>query len=177
VLVYPWCEGSVLNAATTSGSDRTALRAFQQLPVHQVNVALTDVLDAHLAVAAAGFVAVDLYDGCFLYDPDAPAMRLIDLDEYRPGPFVVEGDRLPGSLRYLAPEALVSGATIDERTTVFELGRTILHLLSDPDGRWRGTAEQLALVAAATPPDPADRLPTVAALVAGWRGALPRGHR
>ena len=31
--------------------------------------------------AAAGFVAVDLYDGCFIYDFDRHEMRVIDLDE------------------------------------------------------------------------------------------------
>ena len=50
-------------------------------------------------------------------------MWLVDLDEYRQGPFTVEVDRLPGSDRYMAPEEWERGATIDERTTVFNLGR------------------------------------------------------
>lgn len=43
-------------------------------------------------------------DGCFLYDDERLAMHLVDLDEYRPGPFTVTADRLPGSSRYMAPE-------------------------------------------------------------------------
>ena len=105
-LTYPWCEGTVLNRAAVRGSDRSALERFQGLPVDEVVPAVSTILDAHLSVAGAGFVAVDLYDGCFLYDFVAGEMRLIDLDEYRPGPFTLEADRLPGSQRYMAPEEL-----------------------------------------------------------------------
>ncbi|WP_431879180.1 hypothetical protein [Micromonospora marina] len=119
-------------------------------------------------MSAAGYVAVDLYDGCFLYDFDAHLMRLIDLDEYRPGPFVLDSDRLPGSRRYLSPEELTRGATIDGRTTVHALGRTLHHLLDGPAG-WRGTAAERAVADRAGRSDPAARHPTVAALVRDWR--------
>src|SRR5215207_1935422 len=52
-LVYPWCPGEVLNAATVRGSDRSALARFQRLPIGTVRRAVDDVFDAHLAVAAA----------------------------------------------------------------------------------------------------------------------------
>ncbi|MGN9774821.1 serine/threonine protein kinase [Micromonospora sp. H33] len=171
VLVYPWHDGTVLNHATTHGSDRTALARFQQLPLPDVEAAITTILDAHLAVTAAGYVAVDLYDGCFLYDLDRRQMWLIDLDEYRPGPFVLDADRLPGSRRYMAPEEFVRGAVIDQRTTVYTLGRTIQHLLDSPHG-WRGSPAQGRLVAHATRATPGDRHPDVTTLVAAWRTAL-----
>lgn len=82
------------------------------MPTSEVLAALESIFDAHLAVADAGFVAVDLYDGCFIYDFVARRMRLCDLDEYRPGPFVVDADRLPGSLRFMAPEEFERGAAI-----------------------------------------------------------------
>ncbi|MFG3419780.1 serine/threonine protein kinase [Micromonospora sp. NPDC048063] len=94
-LVYPWHNGSVLNHATTHGSDRSALHRFQQLPLRDVETAIDTILDAHLAITAAGYVAVDLYDGCFLYDFHARQLRLIDLDEYRPGPFTLDTDASP----------------------------------------------------------------------------------
>lgn len=86
VLVYPWHDGTVLNHATRHGSDRAALTRFQQLPLADVEAAVTTILDAHVAITATGHVAVDLYDGCFLYDFDSRQMWLIDLDEYRPAP-------------------------------------------------------------------------------------------
>lgn len=103
-LVYPWHDGTVLNHATVHGSDRSALHRFQQLPLSDVEAAIDTILDVHLAVTAGGYVAVDLYVGCLLYDFHARRIRLIDLDEYRLGTFTLDTDRLPGSRRYMAPE-------------------------------------------------------------------------
>jgi serine/threonine-protein kinase len=166
-LVYPWIDGTVLNHATNDGSDRSGLERFQQVPVAEVEGALSAVLDAHLAIVTAGFVAVDLYDGCFLYDFDHSKVWLIDLDEYRPGPFTLEQDRLPGSERYMAPEEWVRGSTIDERTTVFVLGRTLHHLLDSKRG-WRGRESQSRVIDRATAPDPGERYQEVGSLVAAW---------
>ncbi len=163
-LVYPWCDGAVLNHATVDGSDRSALVRFRVLPASVKSDAVDTVLDAHLAVAAAGFVSVDLYDGCFLYDFEEAVLRLIDLDEYRPGPFVVEGSRLPGSSRYMAPEEHEQGATIDERTTVFHLGRVVDQLLGS-----HCSPAQVEIARQAVRPEPSERFPTVAALVDRWR--------
>lgn len=171
-LLYPWCPGEVLNAATGPGSDRTALARFQRRPVAEVRRAVADILAAHVAVAAAGRVAVDLYDGCFLYDFAAGRMRLIDLDEYRPGPFVLDADRLPGSHRYMAPEEFVRGSVIDHRATVHALGRTVHELLDSPAG-WRGTDHERAVVARATDPVPDRRHREVAELVADLSRAGP----
>ncbi|WP_341718767.1 serine/threonine protein kinase [Micromonospora sp. FIMYZ51] len=171
-LVYPWHAGKVLNHATVHGSDRSALARFQQLPLPEVDLAIDTILDAHLTVTAAGYVAVDLYDGCFLYDFRARQLRLIDLDEYRPGPFTLDTDRLPGSRRYMAPEEFVRGAVIDKRTTVYTLGRIIHHLLDSPLG-WRGSRHQHQVAVRATATTPADRYPDVAALTAAWRTTRP----
>ncbi|WP_050566143.1 hypothetical protein [Salinispora arenicola] len=103
-LVYPWHDGSVLKYATVHGSGRSALHRFQQLPLSDVEAAIDTILDAHLAVAAAGYVMFGLYVGCLLYNFHAHRIRLIDLDEYRLGPFTLDTDRLPGSRRYIAPE-------------------------------------------------------------------------
>lgn len=166
-LVYPWREGVVLNHATVDGSDRSGLRRFHELPRGVVLAALDTILCVHVAVAAAGFVSVDLYDGCFLYDFDQQEMHLIDLDEYRRGPFTVPGARLPGSTRYMAPEEFVHGARIDERTTVFHLGRTIRELL----GEACLSAAQRDVVDAATTVAPDLRLPSVEVMISEWRSS------
>lgn len=170
-LIYPWHDGTVLNQATAHGPDRSGLARFQQLPVPEVEAAIDTIIDAHLAVTAASYVAVDLYDGCFLYDFTARRMRLIDLDEYRRGPFVLDTDRLPGSRRYMAPEEFVRAAVIDQRTNVYTLGRTIQHLLDSADG-WRGSPAQGQIAAHAARATPADRYPDVAGLAAAWRSTV-----
>ena len=146
---------------------------FRALAVPEVLRAVERVVAAHVAVEAAGFVAVDLYDGSLLHDFAGRTLRLVDLDEYRPGPFVLDADRLPGSTRIMAPEQAVRGSTIDTRTTVFMLGRLTRLLLDagdDEDG-WRGGTARLDVVRRATEPDPGRRFPTVAGFAAAWRTA------
>ncbi|MEU8074373.1 serine/threonine protein kinase [Catellatospora citrea] len=180
-LVYPWLDGGVLYPTDPRGAAvRTdpdgAMARFRALPPDRVEAALDAVLDAHVAVAAAGFVAVDLYDGCLLYDFTTSRMHVVDVDEYRPGPFTLEADRLPGSTRFMAPEEFRRGAVIDERTTVFNLGRTLRLLLDagDVEAAWRGSDRQLAVIAKATEQRPELRHATVDELAVAWRAATAR---
>ncbi|MEO5711237.1 MAG: hypothetical protein ABIQ59_15625, partial [Nocardioidaceae bacterium] len=145
VLVLPWLDASLLNHSTTAGrTDRahpsSAWSRLRARPVPEVLAAVDALLSAHRAVAAAGFVEVDLYDGSLMYDFDRHTLTLIDLDDYRPGPFATGADRLPGSTRFMAPEQWGGGTTIDERTMVFVLGRTMRLMLDarDDEGAWRG---------------------------------------
>jgi serine/threonine-protein kinase len=151
---------------------------FRALPTDRVLRAFDRVLDAHLAVESAGQIAVDFYDGALLHDFEGDATHLVDLDEYRPGPFVVEEDRLPGSRRYMAPEEFVRGAVIDTRTTVFTLGRAARLLLDagDEERAWRGTPQQLAVIELATEADPDARFANVHTFADAWRTVTtPRG--
>lgn len=171
-VVMPWRRGeSMYSPARLRHAG--PLARFQALPVPRVLRAVDHLLDAHLAVEAAGFVSVDLYDGAFLYDFDAGELHLIDLDEYRPGPFVLQADRLPGSRRFMAPEEWRRGSTIDTRTTVHALGRAVRLLLDTAaeEHTWRGTAAQLTIVERATRRDPAERFTSVAELAAAWRSS------
>ena len=181
-LCYPWRDGDVLYHATVDAHGRATSRQrtdpagpmvrFRALPVHQVRAAVDAVLDAHVVVDEAGLVAVDLYDGCFLYDFDAGVLRLIDLDEYRPSPFVPT-EQLPGSRRFYAPEERGVGQRVDRRTTVFRLGRVIRLLLDagDEERAWRGTDAELAVVARATLADPDARYQSVRELQTAWLAA------
>ncbi|MFF1449339.1 serine/threonine protein kinase [Streptomyces sp. NPDC058274] len=177
-VVMPWRDGEVLYRPSTQGphehrSPGSAMARFRALPTASVLRAFDRVLDAHLAVAAAGHVAVDFYDGALMYDFARDVAHLVDLDEYRPGPFVLEEDRLPGSQRFMAPEEFVRGATIDARTTVFTLGRAARVLLDagDEERAWRGTPAQLAVVERATRADPGDRFEDLHGFAAAWRAA------
>ncbi|MFF1765168.1 serine/threonine protein kinase [Streptomyces sp. NPDC058249] len=181
-VVMPWREGEVLYHPTGSGPrDRTSpgspMARFRALPMAHVRRAFGRILDAHLAVEAAGHVAVDFYDGAVLYDFARDATHLVDLDEYRPGPFVLDEERLPGSRRFMAPEEFVRGAVIDVRTTVFTLGRTARLLLDagDEERAWRGTPAQQTVIVRATRVDPADRFENVHDFARAWRAAGPPG--
>ncbi|ULR50857.1 serine/threonine protein kinase [Streptomyces deccanensis] len=174
-VVMPWRDGEVLYDPAEHGrgdrrSPGSPMARFRALPVDRIEEAFARVLDAHIAVEDAGYVAVDLYDGALLYDFAAGEMSLIDLDEYRPGPFVLDAERLPGSTRFMAPEEFARGATIDARTTVHALGRTARLLLDagDEERAWRGTAAQLDVLERATHPDPGERFAGVREFREAW---------
>jgi serine/threonine protein kinase len=175
VNVFPWKPGQVLYHPTLGDRpDRTdpahPMARFRALPLPEIQAALDDVLSAHEAICAEGWLAVDFYDGCLLYDFEARRMRLVDLDEYRPGPFSVPGSRLPGSTRYLSPEEMRNGGLIDERTTVHALGRMLRLLMDarDDENAWRGSDAQLRVVSRATDRDPRRRWASVQDLRSAW---------
>ena len=183
-LVYPWADGEVLadavDAAVPHRDDPSSpYRRLLALPVADRCNAVRELFDAHVAVAAAGFVAVDLYDGSVLYDFDRRRLRLIDLDMYRPGPYVLDRDRQFGSTTYLAPEEHQRGATIDERTMVFTLGRFGLVFLGGARDRpptrsdFHGGDAHWAVLQAATRPEPDERIATVADLCSAWDAGVP----
>ena len=173
VLVYPWVDGEVLYDPVAApgeegrGAPESAHLRFRSMPPNRIIAALTTIIEAHVAVVAAGYVAGDFYDGCVIYDFGAHRVWLCDLDEYRPGPFVLSVQRLPGSTRFMAPEESTAGATTDQRTTVFNLGRAIQELVGNA-----ANSSIAEVAAAATATKPERRHPTVGALAAAWRDAV-----
>ncbi len=166
LVVHEWFEGELLRSPPERRDhpDEAGTR-FRALPVPEVAAALDRVIDLHVALERAGWVAGDLYDGALMYDFAARSIVVVDLECYQRGPYLNEVGRLPGSTRFMAPEEHRRGALVDERTTVFNLGRLLELSLPDP---------RLAeVVAAATDPDRARRPPSVAALQEQWRAALP----
>ena len=185
-LVEEWGAGQILVdlydlAELPRDHPDSTYRRFLGLAPDELAGAVAQLIDAHVAVVDAGFVAVDLYDGCVLYDFDQRTVRLIDLDHYQPGPYVLDVDRQLGSTTYMAPEELSRGATVDERTTVFTLGRMALVYLGcarqglATRADFRGSDEQFAVATEACRPEPADRLPTVRALQDAWAAATFAG--
>ncbi len=181
-IVMPWARGESLvdayDAAVPAPDDPgSPYERFLQQPPERLAAVVGQIIDAHVAVASAGFVAVDLYSGCLLYDFETGSVSLIDLDMYRPGPYVLEGDRQYGSASLMPPEEFERGATIDERATVFTLGRMALVYLgcarkAAPERRaFRGTELQWDTAMKATRAAPADRYSTVAALATAWSHA------
>lgn len=182
-LVYPWVNGDVLyDGFDDNVPDRedpvSPYRRFKELPLPELLDALRQVLDAHLAVINAGYVAVDLFEGCLIYDFDSHAVHLIDLDHYQPGPYVLTHGRQLGSRDFMAPEEFRRGATIDERTTVFTLARFALVFLGcarreapSPDD-FRGNRQLWSLLLEATASGPADRVQTVAQFCERWDAAV-----
>ena len=173
MLVYDWVEGEHLGGPAERRRDpMSAHQRFRRLPADEIAQAIDGVIELHVGLCRRGWVACDFYDGAMLYDFAARRLSVIDLDSYSPGPFVNEMGRLFGSTRFMAPEEFEKGARIDERTTVFTLGRCAAVFLADGTlerAAFRGPDAQHAAMTAACRPDPADRLQQVADLAAAWR--------
>jgi serine/threonine-protein kinase len=172
MLVYDWVFGELIRTPEARRSDpASAYRRFRGLPLDQLTAAIAAILDLHVALCGAGWVACDFYDGSLIYDFAGRTMRVIDLDSYHLGPFTNQMGRLFGSTRFMAPEEFELGALIDERTTVFNLGRAISVFFGDL-GRagFRGDEARHHAMTQACSVDPATRFQSVAALAQAWRG-------
>ncbi|MEZ0369237.1 MAG: serine/threonine protein kinase [Candidatus Sericytochromatia bacterium] len=169
-LVYEWAAGVHLYR----GSPEKGQERFLTLPEAEILAALETIYDLHLQLAGRGWVMVDFYDGCLIYDFARHKLWIFDLDDYRPGPFLLESERLPGSSRFMAPEESQRGSLIDQVSNVYTLGQCARVLLGDGTGTatlWRGSASQLAVIERATNPDRALRFTDVAEFVNAWHEA------
>jgi serine/threonine-protein kinase len=153
IVVYPWVQGERLRHSPI----------LKDLPFPTRLEIVDAVMEVHGLVNDAGFVSIDFYDGNLLYDD---RVHVIDVDEYRLAPFLLDTERTLGSTRFMAPEEFVRGATLDARTTVFQLGRAATVLLGD-------VPHALApIVECATHPDPSARFADAGALLRAWRDKL-----
>jgi serine/threonine-protein kinase len=174
MLIYDWAEGELLHAPAERRSDpESAFQRFRRLPADEIAQVIGEVIGAHAGLCGRGWVACDFYDGAMMYDFAARRLSLFDLDTYSRGPFTNEMGRMFGSDRFMAPEEFEKGARIDERTTVFNLGRCAAEFLGGgalERSGFRGTDAQHAAMVSACRPRPADRFPSVAELSAAWNG-------
>jgi serine/threonine-protein kinase len=179
LLVYDWLEGELVGARQATRDDpRSAFQRFRALPALEILQALDVVYDLHRVLAASGRIAADFYDGCLIYDFARQELRLVDLDNYSEGPFTNTMGRMFGSTRFMAPEEFERGALIDERTTVFTMGRTAAVLLSDGTLErepFRGSDALYAVVVRACRGDRGERYGSLAEFDAAWRDARRAG--
>ena len=175
VLVYEAARGALVRVPEEQRGDPTSpYQRLAHLPAPAMWGLFDTLIDVHVALAAAGWVAGDLYDGCLVVDFGVPRLSVIDLDSYRRGPSTNDMGRMFGSTRFMAPEELRLGARIDQRTTVFTLGRMVWHFatrLTEDPGQFCGPAGLARVVQRACEPSPADRHASVADLARAWRGA------
>ncbi len=174
MLVFEWCHGDLLYAPAhrRSLSDSPSSR-FKSLSWDKICRALAAVFDAHATLAEEGWIASDFYDGSLIYDFAANRVHLIDLDHYRQGPFTNHMGRMFGSRRFMAPEELTLGATIDERTTVFNMGRCITAFLHDRCTSLRSLPAEaiLEVEARACHSDPDRRFASMEQFCRAWHAA------
>jgi len=175
LLIYEWLDGDLLGTPRTQRDNpASAFQRFRSLPADTILGCLDAVYDLHDQIARAGWIAVDFYDGCLIYDFASGRLGVVDLDMYARGPFRNSMGRMFGSTRFMAPEEFELGALIDERTNVFVMGRTALVLLSDDTldaDAFRGSLALFQVVAKACDPRRSHRFDSMAAFCNAWRTA------
>lgn len=180
-LVYEAASGDLVRVPPERRADpASAYQRLAHLPAPAMFALFDTLVDLHVDLAAAGWVAGDLYDGCLIVDFRTGALSVIDLDSYRRGTTTNDMGRMFGSRRFMAPEEFELGALIDERTTVFTLGRIVWHFatrLTEDPRDFCGSAELAGVIRRACEPAPVDRYSSVADLADAWRGALQPPRR
>lgn len=181
VLVYEAATGELVRVPPEMRDDpSSAYQRFARLPAEQLLGVFDVLIDLHVALAGAGWIANDLYDGSLIVDFETSGVSVIDLDGYRRGPGVNETGRMCGSSRFMAPEELELGALIDERTTTFTLGRLIWHFgtrLTEESDAFCGSRSVARVVQRACQLEPTDRYASVAMLAEAWGLARQHPHQ
>jgi serine/threonine protein kinase len=176
LLVYPWRDGELIGGFSGKRDDPdSAFQRFRRLPASTITAHLTQIFELHAALGEQGWVAVDFYDGCLLYDFDRDLLHVMDLDLYHLGPFTNTMGRMFGSSRFMAPEEFTQGALIDQRTNVFTMGRAALIFLGDGSSHrapFRGSLALYAVAVQASVTQPEERYPSLAAFYEAWCAAL-----
>jgi len=175
LLVYEWLDGELLGVPSAQrGDPASAFQRFRRLPTSTILKCLDAIFELHDELARAGWIAVDFYDGCLIYDFALERLGVVDLDMYCEGPFRNEMGRLFGSTRFMAPEEFELGALIDEQTNIFVMGRTALVLLSDGTlnrDAFRGSRALFEVVAKACDPERSRRFDSMSEFCCAWQAA------
>jgi serine/threonine-protein kinase len=174
-LVYQAASGDLIGVpAEQRGDADSPYQRFAHLPAPVLLGLPATLIDVHVALSAAGWVAGDLYDGCLIVDFQTAALSVIDLDSYRRGPTTNDMGRMFGSTRFMAPEEFEFGAPIDERTTVFTLGRIVWHFatrLTEEPAEFCGGKKLAEVVQKSWQPLPRNRYATVSDFASAWVSA------
>ncbi len=175
MLVYEWLDGELLGAPRSLRNDpQSAHQRFRRLPAAQVEQCLDQIYELHRDLARIGWVAVDFYDGCLIYDFSSGRLSTVDLDMYRRGPFRNDMGRMFGSSRFMAPEEFAAGSMIDQQTNVFVMGRAAAIFLSDGtlnQSPFRGSQALHRVMKRACAPDRRHRFASIETFYNAWRQA------
>ncbi len=175
MLVYDRAPGELIGTASADRDDpQTAYQRLAHLPSDGLIPVFDDLLDLHRTLAQEGWVAGDLYDGCLILDFSTGRLTVIDLDSYHRGRSRNMMGRMFGSTRFMAPEEFELAAPIDERTTVFTLGRLAWHFgtrLTEQVEQFCGPDPLRVVLEQALEVEPDKRFDSVADFAAAWRAA------
>lgn len=173
ITVFDWFEGDCM------GRQYESYARFETLPLTEKLNIFHEIVLFHIHVHSRGYIAIDFYDGCILYDFERKQMMLCDIEFYSKNkPIINTMGRMWGSSRYMSPEEFQKGAVIDERSNVYLMGATAFQLFGGGTDRsreaWRAGDELYPIAWKAVQAKKEERYSSINEFHSAWTDALAR---
>ncbi|MBE9917806.1 serine/threonine protein kinase [Paenibacillus donghaensis] len=168
--VFEWFDGDCM------GKQYNSFEKFLALPLEKKFSVYNEILLFHIHANKRGYIALDFYDGCIMYDFISEETRICDIEFYAKRPVINTMGRMWGSSRYMSPEEFQLGEEIDERSNVFQMGATAFQLFGGGKERsfdeWQANEKlfTIALKAVSTQKD--DRYQSINEYFEAWNNAI-----
>ncbi|WP_046212415.1 protein kinase family protein [Paenibacillus wulumuqiensis] len=164
--VFEWFEGDCM------GRQYDDFEKFLELPVEKKFDVYHEILLFHIHANQKGYIALDFYDGCIMYDFASGETRICDIEFYAKRPVTNTMGRMWGSSRYMSPEEFQLGEEIDERSNVFLMGATAFQLFGGGKERnldtWQANEVLFKIALKAVSMKKKDRYPSIGEYLQAW---------
>ncbi|MCL1788098.1 MAG: serine/threonine protein kinase [Defluviitaleaceae bacterium] len=170
--VFEWTNAECMGRMYPQSREK-----FLQLSTADRLQVFDDILAFHAHVIKQGYVAIDFYDGCIMYDFDKGKTVICDVEFYVKTPYKNTMGRMWGSSRFMSPEEFTLGATIDEITNVYTMGATAFALFGDEHKRdrniedWKLSKELFDVAQRAVSGERDNRQQSLAQFITEWKAA------
>ena len=169
-MVFEWTDAECMGRQYPGSREK-----FVQMPLDTRLRVFDEILAFHDYVAKQGYVAIDFYDGCIMYDFNIVRTVLCDIEFYAKMPYNNPIGRMWGSSRFMSPEEFELGAVIDEITNVYTMGATAFAFFGDEQDRriekWKLSKELFDVAKRAVSDGRDDRQQSIQQLIDEWRAA------
>ena len=180
--LFEWAEGDCLHAHWNFAKypkyqhPQCPSYRLRHLPPNVRLAALHQIFEFHEYVAQKGYVAIDFYDGCIMYDFATDHLTICDVDFYEKAPFINNMGRMWGSSRFMSPEEFQLGAVVDEVSNVFALGATAFEFFGNNRDRcreqWDGPPALFEVACKAVSPERGARYQCIGEFMEEWDAAV-----
>ena len=170
-MIFEWTDAECMGRQYPQSRERF-MRISSEIRLRVFN----DILSFHAHAAHKGYVAIDFYDGCIMYDTNIGRTTLCDIELYAKTPYNNPIGRMWGSSRFMSPEEFQLGAVIDEITNVYTMGATAFALFGDERDRrfekWTLKKELFDVAKRAVSDERSQRQQSIKQFIAEWSGAI-----
>ena len=169
-MVFEWTDAECMGKQYPLSREK-----FMKMPLDTRLRVFDEILEFHAYVAKQGYIAIDFYDGCIMYDFNIDRTILCDIELYARAPYNNPIGRMWGSSRFMSPEEFELGAVIDEITNVYTMGATAFALFGDERDRniekWQLSKILFDIAKKAVSDDRSQRQQSIRQFIEEWRSA------